>query len=56
MDCFHLGLLHPGAWEGQGKLDQIGREGEKKSAVHDYRCKMAVCWTEFTLGLGFRKL
>lgn len=36
-------------------LDGKGREGEEKSAVNDYRCKMAVCWTEFTLGFGFGK-
>lgn len=34
-----------------------GREGEEeKSAVNDYRCNLAVCWTEFTLGLGFERL
>lgn len=44
------------AWEGQRGL-QDGREGEEeKSAVNDYRCNLAVCWTEFTLGLGFERL
>lgn len=37
-------------------LDGKGREGGKEmSAVHDYRYKMAVCWTEFTLRFGFGK-
>lgn len=44
------------AWEGQRGL-QDRREGEEeKSAVNDYRCNLAVCWTEFTLGLGFERL
>lgn len=57
---FHPGLLYLGIglgrdrgitrWEG-------GREGEEeRSAVNDYRCNLAVCWTEFTLGLGFERL
>jgi len=25
---------------------------EETSAVNDYRCKMAVCWTEYTGDLG----
>lgn len=46
------------AWEGQRdyKMGEGGREGEEeKSAVNDYRCNLAVCWTEFTLGLGFER-
>lgn len=28
------------------------QQQEETSAVNDYRCKMAVCWTELTLGRG----
>lgn len=48
----------PGGRAREGRrdlLDGKGREGEEKSAVNNYRCKMAVCWTEYTLGLGFGK-
>lgn len=58
LDSFHPGQPHPGLGLGRdGGIIRREREGgDEKSAVNDYRCKMAVCWTEFTLGLGFGKL
>lgn len=56
---FHPGLLYLGIGLGRVQRDYKmgGREGEEeKSAVNDYRCNLAVCWTEFTLGLGFERL
>lgn len=51
MDSFYLEQRQPGDWSWEGRrgiLDGNGREGEEKSAVNDYHCKMAVCWTEIT--------
>lgn len=47
LDSFHPGLpgLGLGRVGGDAKWEREG--GEEKSAVNDYRCKMAVCWTNF---------
>lgn len=52
LDCFYPGLLCPGLGLGRDRgITRWEREGgEAKSAVNDYRCKMAVCWTEFYPG------